>query len=118
MPCFLALTTLMALAGAVVSKPMPKKTTSLSGILLGDAHRFDGGIDHAHIPAGSLDRKQILLGTGHAQHVAVRGEDDILARGDGNGFIHQFQRGDAYRTAGAVNEFDLLGQQVVQSRTA
>ena len=46
--------TAIALGGAVVSKPMAKKTTCLSGIGGGEVHRIQRRIDDPHVAALAL----------------------------------------------------------------
>ena len=52
-PARRACSTLIALAGAVVSNPMAKKTTCLSGFCCAKLHRIQRRIHHAHIAAAA-----------------------------------------------------------------
>src|SRR5574341_1049303 len=105
-PCALAWATAIALAGAVVSKPMPKNTTVLSGCSRASASASSGEY--------TIRTSQTAARSRHAQHVAIRGEDHVGAGGQRQRLIHQFQRRDAHRAAGAVNQLDLRRQQFVQ----
>ncbi len=78
-PSAWACSTLIALAGAVVSKPMAKKTTCLSGFCWAMLHRIQRRIDHVHLPAARADANRSLLRAGHAQHIAKGGEDHVRA---------------------------------------
>ena len=105
----------MAFAGAVVSKPMAKKTTFLSGMLARQLQRIERRIDHAHVAALRLHAQQVLRAAGHAQHVAVGDEDDVGSRCQGNRLVDDLDRRDADRAARPVDERDLLRQHLVDA---
>ena len=77
-------------------------------MLLGHRDGVQRRVDDPHVAAGRLDRQQILLRAGHAQHVAVRTEDHLLARGDGDRLVDHLDRRDAHGTAGPVDQRDLV----------
>ena len=105
----------MALAGAVVSKPMPKKTTRRCRVGLRDAHGVERRVDDPHVGAAALQREQVAARAGHPQHVAERGEDHVRAAGDGVRLVDHLQRGDADRAAGAVHQLDRGRQHAVDA---
>ena len=107
--------TTAAFGGAVVSNPMPKKTTSRRGIFAGNLQAFQRRVDHAYIAAASLYVQQICGGTRNAHHVAVRDEDDLGALGQRYSLVNRFQRSNADRAAGAVDHLHLLRQQFVDA---
>ena len=78
----------------------------LAGILDGEIDGVERRVDNADIAAAALDLEEIAVRAGDAQHVAEGAEDDAGLGGDGEGFVNEFERRDADRTAGAVNHFD------------
>ena len=79
----------------------------------GDLERVERAVDDAHVGAAGLEGEQVRGGAGHAQHVAVAGEDDVRAGGDGEGLVDLLQRRHADRAAGPVDHPDALGQRLV-----
>ena len=78
-------------------------------------HRVHRRIRDADVCAGGLNGEQVGLAAGHPEHVAERAEDHLGPGGDLERFVNQFERRDADRTAGAVDERDLPGQQFVEA---
>ena len=101
----------MALAGAVVSKPMAKKTTCLSGLARAISRRRAANRRRARRRRG-LDGEQIAVRAGHAQHVAEGREDDVGQARDRVGPIDHLERGHADRAAGTMHQLDALGQKL------
>ena len=79
-PSALARFSVSAVDGAVVSKPIAKKTTSRSGFSRGDPQRVERRVDHADVGALGLGLEQRAARPGHAHHVAEAGEDHVRAR--------------------------------------
>ena len=115
MPCFCACQTAIALPGAVVSKPMAKKTTFLSGLARAIFKRIDRRIDDAHIGAARFEHEQVDLRTRHAQHIAEGAENDVGPLRDGVRLVDHLQRGDANRAAGAMHELHFVRQQMIDA---
>ena len=67
----------MALGGAVVSNPMPKKTTSRSGFSRAMRQRVERRVHHPDVTALAAHPEQVAAGAGHPQHVAERAEDHL-----------------------------------------
>ena len=110
-----AWTTAMAFAGAVVSKPIAKNTTSRSGCSSAMATGVERRVDDTHVAALALHPEQVTLAAGHPQHVAERTEDHLGAGGDVEGPVDDLQRGDAHRAPGPVDELDGVGQELVDA---
>ena len=84
-------------------------------VLLCELHGVQRRIDDADIPASGLDGEQVGRAARHAEHVAERAEDHLGPGGDFQRLVNQLDRRDADRAAGAVDERDLPGQQLVEA---
>ena len=100
-PSALARFSVSAVEGAVVSKPIAKKTTSRSGFSLGDPQRVERRVDHPHVGALGLGVEQRALGARHAHHVAEAGEDHARLVGDRDAVVDAAHRDHADRAARA-----------------
>ena len=87
----------------------------LGRVLLRELHGVQRRIDDPHIAAAGFDGQQIGRAARHAEHVAERAEDHVRPGGDLQRLVNQFERRDADRAAGAVDERDLLGQQFIDA---
>ena len=87
----------------------------LGRVLFGELNGVHRRIDDADITTGGFDRKQIGRAAGDAEHVAERAEDHLGPGGDLQRLVNQFERRDADRAAGTVDERDLAGQQLVEA---
>src|ERR1019366_4444440 len=96
-------------------KPDAEEDHFSSRVLLRQLHRIQRRIDHPHPPAGGLEGEQIGRAARHAEHVAERAEDHFGPGGDLQRFVDEFNGRDTDRAAGAVNERNLLGQQLVDA---
>ena len=85
------------------------------GILARDRDGVHRGVGDAHVAAFGLDAEKIARGAGDAEHVAVGDQDHAGHGGDGDGLVDDFERRDADRAAGSVNQFELRRQQLVDA---
>ena len=76
MPSALARINVSAVEGAVVSKPMAKNITCLSGLSARELQGIRRRIDNADIHAARFVFERTAVGAGHAHHVSERSEDD------------------------------------------
>ena len=79
MPSARARRSVIAVAGAVVSKPIAKKTTSRSGLRARELERVERRVDHPHVGAARLRLEQRAAAAGDAHHVAEGREDHLRA---------------------------------------
>ena len=79
MPSALARISVSAVEGAVVSKPMAKNITCLSGFVSRQLQRVGRRIDDADVHAARLVFERAAVRARHAHHVAERGEDHVRA---------------------------------------
>ena len=84
-------------------------------VLLGNLHSVQRRIDNAHLPALAFNAKEIFAAAGDAQHVAKGAEDDIGLRGNRQRLVDHCQRGDTDGATRAVDQLDLLWQQLVNA---
>jgi hypothetical protein len=106
-PSALARSTVIAVEGVVVSKPMAMNTTRLSGFCRAIFSESSGEYTiRMSVPAALAAR--------HPHHVAERGHDGARLRGQVDGVVHPPHRDDAHRAPGAVHQRDRLGQVVLQ----
>ena len=83
------------------------------GVGAGQREGIVHGIDDAHIGTlGACADQAELPGGGHAQGVAIAGQDHAGALGEFDGHVDAADGQDAHRAAGAVDHLDLRGQQV------
>ena len=85
------------------------------GILAGNLQGIQRRIQRPHLAAGGPCGQQVAPGAGHAQHVAEGAQDGARGQGDSDGLVDGFQRRDADRAAGPVNQLDAGGQQPVDA---
>ena len=85
------------------------------GVLLGDPHRVERRVDHAHVRALGLGVEQRAVRSGHPQHVAEAREDHVRLVSDRDAVVDPAHRDHAHRAAGAVDELDVRRQQVVDA---
>ena len=104
-----------AVAGAVVSKPIAKKQTCRSGSWRGELERVERRVDHAHVRAARLRLEQRAAPARHAQHVAERRERDAVRLGDRDRVVHAAHRDHAHRAARPVHELDLVREQLLEA---
>ena len=90
-----------AVAGAVVSKPIAKKTTSRSGFAARELERVERRVDHAHVGAAGLRLEQRAAAAGDAHHVAEGREDHLGPLGEGDRVVDAAHRDHADRAARA-----------------
>ena len=113
MPSAWARLSVSAVEGAVVSKPMAKKTTCARGWPWPCAGR-----PAASRPSGCRRPQPWppagAVGARDAEHVAEAREDDVLVR-EGDRVVHAAHRDDAHRTTGSVHELDVRGKQIVDA---
>ena len=85
------------------------------GMGTGDLQGLQRRRDQPHIGAGGAGLEQACAAaTGHPQHVAVGGEDHPRLQGQGDGGIEAVGRGDAHRTARAMDQMQIGGQQLIE----
>ena len=84
------------------------------GFFAGQGHGVHRRVDDPHVAPFRLDREQVLLRAGHAQHVAERAEDHLRPGGDGHGPVDHLDRRDAHRAARAVDQRDFPRQHLVE----
>ena len=107
----------MALAGAVVSKPMAKSTTCAIGVLPGDLQGVERRVDHPHVGAGRLERAADRCAVPGTRSMSPNEQNiDIRPRRQGMRAIDHLQRGHADRAARAVQQLDPRRQQAVDAR--
>src|ERR1017187_9089806 len=71
-------------------------------------------VNDAHIAAFGLDREQVTVRSGHAQHVAKRAEDYIRPPRNGMGLVDHLERRYAYRAAWPVAQLNTLRQKLIE----
>ena len=98
---------MIAVAGAVVSKPIAKKTTSRSGVPPRELECVERGIDHPDVRSAGLRLQQRAAAAGDAHHVTEGGEDHPRLLGQGDRVVDAAHGYDANRTARTVHEVDL-----------
>ena len=76
-----------AVATAVVSKPLPRNTTSSEGCARGELDRLRDRVDDLHLPALRLRVGERAGGAGQPEHVAV-GADAGALRGERDRLVH------------------------------
>ena len=81
----------------------------------GQGDRVQRRVDDAHVGAAGLGGQQVDAVARHAQHVAERAEDGALRERQVHRLVDQVGAGDADRAAGAVDERDDGGQELVQA---
>ena len=84
------------------------------GVLSGQGHGVHRRVDDPHVAPFRLDRQQVLLRAGHAEHVAERAEDHLRPAGDGHRLVDDLDGRDAHRAARAVDQRDLARQHLVE----
>ena len=114
MPSARARSSVTAVAGAVVSKPIAKKTTSRSGLRARELERVERRVDHAHVGAARLRLEQRAAPAGHAHHVAEGREDHLRPLGERDRVVDAAHRDHADRAAGPVHEVDLGRDQILE----
>ena len=87
----------------------------LVGVVLGHRDSVQWGVDDPDVAATGADAEQVGVGSRHPEHVAERAEDDVVPGGDLKGPVDHLQWRDAHGTAGAVDQFDLVGQKLVDA---
>ncbi len=112
-PSIRARLSVSAVDGAVVSKPIAKKTTSLLRVLLGDPQRVQRRVDHPDVRALGLGVQQRAVRAGDAHHVPEAREDHVLLMGQRDAVVDPAHRDHAHGAARAVHQLHVLGQQVV-----
>ena len=86
------------------------------GVGAGQLQGLDGGGDQAHIGAGGPGGEQARpAAAGHPQHVAVGAEDHLRPPGQGLGCIQGGGRGHTHRAAGAMDQAQAGGQQLIEA---
>ena len=103
-----------AVVGAVVSKPMPAKTTCRSGSSAAIAHRVARRVDDAHVGAGGALRGQRAARRRHADQVAERDQRHLGQPREREHAVEVGHRRDADRAARPADEADAVGQQLAQ----
>ena len=84
-------------------------------MISGHLERIQGRIQRTHIAALGPRQQQVAARSRHPQHVTERAENGLGPMGNLDGLVDIFQRRDADRTAGSVNQFDPLRQQAVDT---
>ena len=84
-------------------------------VLAGDPQRVERRVDHAHVRALRLRLEQRPVPSGDAHHVAEAREDHLGVPRNRDPIVDAPHRDHADRTAGPVDELDVLGQQVVDA---
>ena len=83
------------------------------GVGAGQREGIVHGVNNAHIgPLRSGAEQAELTGAGHAQGVAVAGQDHAWTLGELNGHVDAADGQDAHRAGGAVDHLDLRRQQI------
>ena len=115
MPSALARISVSAVEGAVVSKPMAKNITCLSGFFARQLQRVRRRVDDAHVHAARLvfERAAVVPGTRIMSPNAVKMTSRIL--GDGKAVVDPAHGQHAHRTARTVHQFDVRRQQILQA---
>src|SRR6478672_393409 len=85
------------------------------GVLPCELQRVERGVHDPDVAAGALDAEEVLLAAGDPQHVAEGAEDHLWTRRDLERLVDHLERGDADRAAGAVDQLDAVGQQLVEA---
>ena len=116
MPSALARISVSAVEGAVVSKPMAKNMTCLSGLASGQLQRVRGRIDDAHVHAARLVLERAAVASRERascrrKRRRLRPARCAIARPSSIRPIGKH----AYRAAGAVDQFDVRRQQILQA---
>src|SRR4029453_14146616 len=83
------------------------------GVLLSDPKRVERRVHHAHVRSFCLCLEQASLRARHAHHVAKAGEDHALFLRDRDAVVHAPHWDDAHRATWAVDQLDVLGEQLV-----
>ena len=113
-PIALARSTVIAVDGVVVSKPMAMNTTRLSGFCLAIFSESSGEYTiRMSVPAALASKNEPWLpGT------RIMSPNEVMivsgCRGQVDGVVHPPHRDDAHRAAGAVHQRDRLGQVVLE----
>ena len=81
-----------------------------------DGQRVERRIDDADVGTLGLCLGEAGARARHFQHVAERHEDDVIAMGIGDGFVHVVVGRDADGAARAADERDVFGQQLADAR--
>ena len=87
------------------------------GIGLGQLKCIRGGIHEADIGAAGFVFERAAASTRHAHHVAERGKDEIRLRGERQPIVDAAHRENANWASGAMNQFDIVRQQIFQSKS-
>ena len=114
-PSACARVTASALAGAVVSNPMAKKTTSRSGCAWASFTASSGAYTMRTSAPCGFQPQEVGPGSGHPKHVAEGREDDTGPLRDRVRLVDLLERRDAHRAAGAMDQLDLRGQQPIDA---
>ena len=107
----------MACAGAVVSKPMAKKTILRSGRVRARFTASSWRVNDANVPAFGLDVEQIGFRAWYAKHVSVRYQRDLSATGQVDGAVDNFKRCNADGAARTVDKLNAIAEQLVDAIT-
>ena len=102
-----------AVGGVVVSKPMAKNTTCLSGFFLRQQHRIGARINHADVATARLGfHQRQAVRSRHAQAVTVSAQHHALLDGQPDRLIDPTDRQHADRATRTVDHLDVGRQQV------
>lgn len=93
----------------------PEEHHLTARVLLRDLQSVERRVDDPYVAALAADPEQVTAGPGNPEHVTERAEDHVRAGSDLQRLVDDFQRGDADGTPRAVDQFDLLRQELVDS---
>ena len=105
-PSSRARSNVMAVDGAVVSKPTAKKTTSRSGLATARPQGVERRVHDAHVGATGFGLEQIPVAAGNTHHVPERREDHPRRLRHGDGVIDAAHRDDTDRAARTMHQLD------------